>query len=236
MAPYKFRKKLKKPFRRYRPRTRYNRKKNYPLTRFRFGSNNIGLPLTKVVKLQYFQNVQFSTTAGVLASYIFDMSSVFDPDYSGVGHSPYSSDSWSGVYSNYEVLGSKISVKWCNNATNAIPHTVGVVIDKDATLLSTNTDNLKELQHGRAFSILPANSNANRTTTAYYSPKVIYGTSATNNHQFKAAWTSNPSLRTFAILVAQASDYSTSSTANMTAQVHIEYITRMSSPVELPGS
>lgn len=230
------------PPRKYVPRYRKKRKyavkrRTARVPRVRFGNNNIGLPSTKMVKLAYFANVQFAPSSGIISNYIYNLSSIFKPCYSATGHQPLGHDQWATLYDNYEVMNAKMTVKFVNNATNAVPHMVGVLVDKDAILSSATMDTLKELQHGRGFATLPANSNASRTITVNYSPKVIYGAKdIVDNHQFKAGMGANPPLQAYGIICMQSVDYLTSATANITAQVHIEYNCRLSSPIELTGS
>jgi len=221
----------------YRRKPAYGKRWKVGRPRIQYGNNNIGLPATKVVRLCYMTNVAFAPASGVLSTYIYNLASIYDPDYSGAGHQVFGHDQWAALYDNYEVLGAKMTVTFTNNGVNNVPHTVGVIVDKDYTLASTNSDTLKESVHGKGFACLPPASDQSRTVTVYYSPRILYGAKdIVDNHQFKAAMSANPTLPGYAVICLQASDYSSTAASNILAQVRIEYTTRLSSPIELTGS
>lgn len=63
------------------------------------------------LKLRYSQHFDLVSGAGLLGVQQFRMNSIFDPDYTGVGHQPMGHDELSLRYEKYIVLGCKIQIK-----------------------------------------------------------------------------------------------------------------------------
>lgn len=61
-----------------------------------------------IVKMSYAEMFKLATTTGAYNEYIYRLNSIFDPDFTGVGHQPYGFDTYSTIYSKYRVL----KVKW----------------------------------------------------------------------------------------------------------------------------
>ena len=71
-----------------------------------------GFPKQKVVRMRYVQEVELvSPNTGVSKSIPFVANGCYDPFYPIGGHQPKGFDEWMSVYSKYNVLGSKMSVK-----------------------------------------------------------------------------------------------------------------------------
>lgn len=65
---------------------------------------------TQIVKLRYADSIQLDAGVGTPNAYVFRANSLFDPDYTGVGHQPLGYDEWGAFYQKYCVLGSRITV------------------------------------------------------------------------------------------------------------------------------
>lgn len=103
-----------------------------------FGKN-IGFPQQIKVRMKYVDEFVLSSTAGSTATQTFRMNSIFDPDYTGVGHQPYGHDQWTPLYNKYTVLGSKLTATWSpitgtDTATVRGPWNVLTVGDEDGSL------------------------------------------------------------------------------------------------------
>jgi len=77
-----------------------------------------GFPSKHVARLKYVDLIQLSPTA--LGSAVptfkhFRANSLYDPDYSGIGHQPRGFDELSAIYDHYCVIGSKIKVFFEND-------------------------------------------------------------------------------------------------------------------------
>jgi len=111
----------------------------------------LALPNSFSVRLKYcaVPNLTTTASAGTAASYIFRLSSLFDPDLSGTGHQPYQFDQLTPVYTKYLVKGVSIRVRF-RNAQGHSNMWAGVRIrpDTDATSLSgKGLEEVLELQN-----------------------------------------------------------------------------------------
>lgn len=81
-----------------------------------------GFPVRKLVKLRYVTEITINPVLSGFAVHEFRTNSVFDPDFTGVGHQPMGFDEWASLYERYHVLGSRITVQntlSTNSSTNA---------------------------------------------------------------------------------------------------------------------
>lgn len=95
-TPFK-RKAVKK--RRNVHRRKYTRKLRVPRMRTALGN----FPATKTVALRYVDTVALNPTSTGVATNVFRVNNIFDPDYTGIGHQPMYYDNYSAVYSQYRV-------------------------------------------------------------------------------------------------------------------------------------
>lgn len=104
----------RKTTRRSRPTRRYTKiRPTRTSTLYFTPKGQVGFPRRAFVKLKYADNsFDFTTNVGngYRALQIFRGSSVYDPDYSGVGAQPNGYDQIAAVYQNYRVRGAKISI------------------------------------------------------------------------------------------------------------------------------
>lgn len=57
-----------------------------------------------ICKLKYADRNTFTTTGNVIATYLWNMNSIFDPDRTGTGHQPYGYDTLATIYQKYRVF------------------------------------------------------------------------------------------------------------------------------------
>jgi hypothetical protein len=98
---------------RKRRRTPYKPKNQ--LTRYLGGFGEV-----KLVRLRYVENISINPTTTNSSQWSFRANSIFDPNFTGVGHQPNWHDTYSGLYREYTVLGAKCVVQeqpWGVNAT-----------------------------------------------------------------------------------------------------------------------
>lgn len=90
------------------------------------------LPLSKTVKLTYYDQNNFSTGAVLAGNYIFTANGLYDPNITGTGHQPMGFDQMMLFYEHYTVTLSKITVNFYNNdADDSV--VVGILVAPDAT-------------------------------------------------------------------------------------------------------
>lgn len=68
-------------------------------------------PREMKVKLVYFTSLQDSTTTGLAKDYIFNLNSLFDPDYTSSGHQPQSFDQWATYFNRYRVTKAHVQLE-----------------------------------------------------------------------------------------------------------------------------
>lgn len=117
------------------PRKPKNKRKNKKRRAFKSSMPMVlgGFPKKQKVKLRYVQELSLTAGVGAFATHVFRANSVFDPDYSGVGHQPLRFDNWASIYDHYTVLSSKMTLRNTGNGTisNSVPSYYGVMLNTD---------------------------------------------------------------------------------------------------------
>jgi len=69
------------------------------------------------VVMRYSTTVNLSNTlAGTTENYLFRTNSIFDPDFTGIGHQPLGHDQWAAFYNRYKVVRSNITCSLLKNS------------------------------------------------------------------------------------------------------------------------
>lgn len=94
------------------------RKKKYPnaVTGLGFGADNRNQKA--FAKLKYNQTVQISPTSTHTRIHNFSLNSIYDPDYTGVGHQPFLHDELAAHWTKYDVYACKVDVRFETTSTN----------------------------------------------------------------------------------------------------------------------
>lgn len=108
-----------------------------------------GFPMSKTVKMKYVTTFRLSPSLADNADYFFRANSIFDPNYTGVGHQPYTHDTWASIYNHYKVLG--CSIKLQGTPTTNTPVILGCRLSDDVTA-EQDIDSLME-SNGCKFSV-----------------------------------------------------------------------------------
>lgn len=66
------------------------------------------------VKLTYADNYRHSFNYGTSSQQVFRMNSIYDPDYTGIGHQPMMRDLWASMYDYYAVMECEYEIVLCN--------------------------------------------------------------------------------------------------------------------------
>lgn len=211
----------KKTFRRRFKRT--FKKRRYGAKRATLmATPNAPIPDRYICKLKYATNTTMITGAGVSA-HLFRPASIYDPDFTGVGHQPLGHDQLATLYNQYRVYGMKYKITFHNpNTGNFI--NVAVVKKKDnstTTLFST----VEEKPYSQSGIIGPRDGGANRRTFSGYfnNSKQLGVTKQTYNtdDQFTAAMGFNPTASPTLQLYCQEINAVTS--LNVYVDVQLEY-------------
>lgn len=113
--------------RRYRKKRRYRRRRGRTIIRSRPGYRMkrqlplMGFPKRQIVRMRYNDLIELNpgTTPSTYAKYQFKANGLYDPDPNIGGHQPYMRDTWASMYNHYVVLGAKITVNFCVDATSS---------------------------------------------------------------------------------------------------------------------
>lgn len=69
-----------------------------------------GVPSTIKAKLRYSESISLTPSAGAITGSIFQLNSLYDPDYTGTGHQPYTFDQRIAMHDHYTVIGGRVSI------------------------------------------------------------------------------------------------------------------------------
>lgn len=204
---------------------------------YTYGSNS-GLALTKRVHMTYHEEVGLTCTSGIYQVHEFNLTNLYDPDYSGTGHQPYFRDQWAALYNKYQVISAKVTVQFRQIATNNVPHNCFVILDRDASI-SNNLDTRMERTRGVGNATLLANSNNVKTITQFYSAKKFHDVKdLKDNEDLKALWgtTTGELLPAYCEVGIQPIDSVSTSAAIIYGRVMIDFYVELSEPVNVAGS
>lgn len=223
---------------RYYRRRQYSRRRIVP-KRPVLGN---GFAQQQVCKLRYVDTKTFTYNAdGSLALHNFSCNSIFDPDFTGVGHQPLGHDQWQLIYKRYLVLGSKIMIRVLASSDDNLvyPVTVGVQLTNDGTVSS----NLNTLLENKQCSFVNINQQPGlappRLVTRKYSPKKHFGFKDVrdNSDEIGADFGASPAEPAyFTMFYGSASGAALPEAKTVVCQITIDYICLFSDPIKLATS
>lgn len=240
----------RRPYRTRRKKRRFRRKKkrSYPINRTGtvFAPRLLsGFPASIVVKLRYVETgIVLNPTAGGMDQYVFRANSVYDPDFTGLGHQPCGFDEWSSIYASYTVLGSKCRLKATNTGTlNVTPSFMGVMLStaSSGVLQYSDINNLLEgkLTGSNVQLVGDATSGqfrANNTVTKKFSASRFFGVKNVNDGAtYSANIGQNPADQAYFCCWTCSPD-GTSDPSAMNCTVYIDYIVMFKDPKVITGS
>ena len=88
-------------------------------------------------RLRYASSGALSSTSGAVATYIFSVNGLFDPDITSTGHQPMGFDQMMVSYNHYYVTSAKITVTFRNQTGNATP-VVSISVMPDTTPITVS--------------------------------------------------------------------------------------------------
>lgn len=126
---------------RYSPRRKtYRRKRTYYRRRRAYRRKpriyQGPVPMARTVTLKYVQAVQLDSASGALSYQYFRANSIYDPDYTGVGHQPLGYDQWAVFYKYYTVTSSYMRARGAPtfpSGTTTYPIVAGIYLDDDTS-------------------------------------------------------------------------------------------------------
>ena len=221
----------------YKPRRkprRTRRRKALPIS---------GFPNQKMVKLRYVQEITLTTpsTTGLSKSTPFVANGLYDPYYpaSVTAHQPKGFDQWMAVYSHFNVVGAKASMRMVNSGNDSFCWG----ITRTATpgeLDGKSLEHILEARMTKGYAIAGGYGRNNNTPTsttriAKYSQKKEHGKNSTSMSQLIGTASNNPAEKTiFECWICPANAGSAAVSANFV--VIIDYIALLTEPKILPQS
>ena len=107
------------------------------------GRLRFGFPQRIITKLRYSDAFNQSTAGGAISDQVFRMNSVFDPDFTNLGHQPMWHDNYTSIYTYYRVHGSKLTVEFVPTPTTDNgtigPYHIGIIGSDVSTTFTANT-------------------------------------------------------------------------------------------------
>lgn len=152
-----------------------------------------GFPDSLTTNLAYSESIVLTPTA-VSPQQVqrYSMNGMYDPLYETGGLQPYWWDQLVAVYSRYQVMGARITVKFAygnQTAANIGPTIVGIQTTESTSISTTDAGVLMSTSN-TSYDVLTTNYDT-KTVTATYSPKQAYGGLITD--ALTAATSGNPS-------------------------------------------
>ncbi len=96
-----------------------------------------GIARKRTALLKYATEVTITGAPGANASHVFRLNSIFDPDFTGIGHQPLAHDQWALLYGRYTVVKATIKATPIRDSnTNVIPGLLRVGVQRDASVSS----------------------------------------------------------------------------------------------------
>jgi len=99
-----------------------------------------GIARTRKAVLKYAGEVTITAGGPANASHVFRLNSIFDPDYSSIGHQPMAHDQWSQLYQRYTVVKATIKATPIRDAnSNVVPGLLRIGVQDSASVSTVAT-------------------------------------------------------------------------------------------------
>lgn len=218
--------------RRMRKRTSLRRRRQ---RRNRSAMNKPFIPDRVVKKLIYNDRISIDPATGLASVYQFRANSIYDPDYTGIGHQPMGHDEMVNFYNSYTVLGARLKATFFN-PDNTEPMIGTVALRAAPTVVQTDPNTVMEgRQVGWRF-INDTGSNRPKTITKYYSGKKMSGVSDILDQTNQRAGIGHNPGNTHMFQIHAMPIDSLTDLSPVTVNVRIEYIVMFQDPKNISGS
>lgn len=180
-----------------------------------------GFPKKALVSHTYLTSHTMTCTSGAMNIRYFRANGMYDPDHTGTGGQPLYFDQLTAVYRHFQVIGSKITIRWSQSSTANIAFRVGCFLNDDTSASSSTYDQLGE-QSSAKVSHLGPGSDKVLTMTNHFSTKKIFGKMSTGADSLKGSVSADPTEQALYTLFFQPIDQVTTQNINFTCK--IEYL------------
>lgn len=171
--------------------------------------------------------------AGVPSTHVFQANTLYDPDYTGVGHQPIGYDQIMPMYDHFTVIGSRIRVT-ATNTDGGSPQTVVVALKDNVTAIN---DMGRTIENGQCrWGVLSESvaGGCTKTFTLGFSANKFFGCNVLDGDKYKGFENGNPNEGAYYhITVAPLEGVDA---ASVRCNVVIEYIAVLTEPKVLAQS
>lgn len=184
---------------------------------------NSGFPKQLKIRHRYHTTVTSTSVAGAPAVYLFSCNGLFDPDISSTGHQPMYFDQVAALYNHYNVISSKITVKFAPGS--ATVNVIGIYIEDDTTVTPTSADAMCEQPSGVS-SLLLAGAGPSEvvTLTKKWSAQSAFGASPLQNDNLQGSSGANPSEQQYFTIFQADSQLTNASTVIFSVMLEYDAI------------
>lgn len=218
----------------YRPRKKRVAKyqKTYDqgrITKLNPSRGVLGFPATLRTQLRYSDVRILTSTLGGVATYVMRMNSLFDPDFTSIGHQPYYFDQLSGIYDRYSVVKSKMVCKFsliANTTATAQPSgpvVVGVKSDDDGTISGVITTAIESSGTKSDFLNNALGGNNVKTLSVDYEPNRDLGMEWSNDSLLSLC-SANPSRPWFGTMFVSESGLASPTSVAVKVDLYFDVI------------
>lgn len=168
----------------------------------------------------------------------FRMNSIYDPDYTGLGHQPFGYDQLELQYGRYNVIASRIRFRAQNNRESyctlfwEVSPDVARTYTIDTLTESPHIEGHVRLYGGSSTGIANAGATATRTSKWYF-PYKYYGLER-NDDSLHSAFGNNPSKQLYLRFITAMDDGA--SLNNLFLETYIDYVVELSEPLNVAAS
>lgn len=198
------------------------------------GMNTI-FPNRKLVTMRYSERLQaFSGGIGTGDSQVYRANSIFDPDFTGLGHQAMGHDEYGQFYLHYRVLSAKISVQFSQNDGSTVPITCWVNLQSTPTVTPLGRT---VIEAGKAsWKVIGTfgNDQAKPLSNVYDAVK-YFDKGARTDDAHKALMTTNP-VEDVYFVVGYEPTLAGDTGVGVTGMTVIDYLVELSEPKQLAES
>lgn len=190
----------------------------------------IGVPSTALCRLRYHELIPkatFTMTTGSAYDYIFRLNSLYDPNYSGVGHQPLLRDQISALYRYLRVYAVKYSILITTDVTDGGPGIIGTVRPSFQTAVG-DFDEERERIYGKKWYCSPYQKGS---VSGYISMHKVLGVEKKDymtDDLYQAAVGGTPSREVYLHIQGQPADAASNAKCNV--DVMLTYYTQFELP------
>lgn len=182
-------------------------------------------PPSAIVKLKYADQVAITPTVGVTAGTIYRANGAFDPYQPAGGHQPMGFDEYMALYTNFTVMGSKISVTFSNGSDDITqgPMVCGLSL-KETTTKEVINYTVRESPK-TVWTVISAGDGGPtvRTKSMNFSLRKFFK-KGVNDDLFQGSDSADPSKQAYFHIWAHAANSGATTPAQIWCQVTINYI------------